>query len=78
MRTSGRIASGIDDTTVPLVACEVCLKRLGKDAAKQADTPHYVAYFCSDACLQRWHAQHGRDANEKVSGTNSRGSEKGA
>jgi len=54
--------SSIDDTTVPLVSCEVCLKRVAKDVAPQADAPNYVAYFCSETCLQRWHAQHGRDA----------------
>ena len=65
MERSGRMGSSIDDTTVPLVACEVCLKRMGKDVAKQAETPHYTAYFCSDECLQRWHAQHGREVNAR-------------
>jgi hypothetical protein len=57
-----RIGSSIDDTTVPLVSCEVCLKRVAKDVAPQAEAPNYVAYFCSETCLQRWRAQHGQDA----------------
>jgi len=55
------IGSSIDDTTVPLVSCEVCLRRVAKDVAPQAETPNYTAYFCSDQCLERWHVQHGRD-----------------
>jgi len=61
MGTASRMGSSIDDTTVPLVICEVCLKRVAKDVARQAEAPHYTAYFCSDQCLERWHAQHGSD-----------------
>jgi hypothetical protein len=59
MSTASRMGSRIDDTTVPLVICEVCLKRVAKDMTRQAETPNYVAYFCSDECWDRWHAQHG-------------------
>ncbi len=65
MGTSGRTGSRIDDTTVPLVACAVCAKRMGRDVAKQAETPQHSVYLCSDACLQRWHAEHGREANAR-------------
>lgn len=61
MSTASRMGSRIDDTTVPLVACEVCLKRVAKDVARHAEAPHYVAHFCSDSCWERWQAQHGRD-----------------
>lgn len=61
MGTASKMGSRVDDTTVPLVICEVCLKRVAKDVTRQADTPHYVAYFCSNRCWERWFAQHGRD-----------------
>ncbi len=62
MSSASKMGSRIDDTTVPLVICEVCLKRAAKDMTRQAETPNYVAYFCSDKCWDRWHAQHGRDS----------------
>lgn len=63
MNTASRMGSRIDDTTVPLVICEVCLKRVAKDMTRQAETPNYRAYFCSDQCWDRWHAQHGGESS---------------
>ena len=54
----------IDDTTVPLVSCEMCLKRVAKDLATQAEAPNYTAYFCGAQCLQRWKLQHGRESSK--------------
>jgi len=48
---------------VPLVICEVCLKRVAKDMTRRAETPNYMAYFCSDQCWERWHSQHGGHPN---------------
>lgn len=58
---ASKMGSRIDDTTVPLVICEVCLKRCAKDVARHAEAPHYTAYFCSDPCWEHWQTQHGSD-----------------
>jgi hypothetical protein len=51
------MATRIDDTTVPLVACEECLKRIPKDEAQVSEAADYVAYFCGLDCFQKWRAK---------------------
>ena len=58
--------SRIDDTTVPLVSCEMCLKRVAKDVAESAEAATYTAYFCGAQCLQRWRAKTGQRSNPKA------------
>lgn len=46
--------SRIDDTTIPLVSCAECLKRIPKDEAQSSEAADYVAYFCGLDCYQKW------------------------
>jgi len=46
-----------------LVACEVCLMEIPRDAAKSQEAADYVHYFCGEACYAEWREQHAvRDA----------------
>ncbi len=48
------MATRLDDTTVPLVVCAECMKRIPKDTAQSAEAADYVAYFCGLDCFQKW------------------------
>jgi len=48
------MATRLDDTTVPLVVCGECFKRIPKDTAQSAEAADYVAYFCGLDCFQKW------------------------
>lgn len=36
------------------VVCEMCGKRVLRSAAAMAETHDHVAYFCGQACVERW------------------------
>jgi len=48
--------SRLDDTTVPLVVCAACRKRLPKDDAQIVESEGEEIYFCNATCLAQWRA----------------------
>jgi hypothetical protein len=45
-------------TTDPQSAfCEVCLKRVSRSEALTAEGKDFVAYFCGNACYERWRGE---------------------
>ena len=42
------------------VFCEVCMKRVAKAEALASEGPDFVAYFCGNACYERWQGKRAR------------------
>ena len=58
--------SRLDDTTVPLVVCEQCRKRLPKDEAHRLEASDDEIYFCGTGCLAQWRVRSGANGAPKA------------
>lgn len=58
--------SRLDDTTVPLVVCEQCRKRLPKDEAQRLEIADDEIYVCGADCLAQWRVRTGADGAPKA------------